>query len=115
MRAALESYPFQLKDVIAAMEKDRGARLQWIRADGGITHSRLSMQMIAGLLNTEVRIDKRHEASALGAAMLGFIGKGVLRFSDVEALIEKGPFNTYRPGQLDTGLVSAYDNWKKRL
>ena len=115
VRAALESYPFQLKDVIAAMEQDRGAALQWIRADGGLTHSRLSMHIIAGLLNTEVRIDKRHEASALGAAMLGFTGKGVLSFSDVQALIEKAPFDTCRPGQLDKGTEESYRLWKKRI
>jgi glycerol kinase len=115
VRAALESYPFQLKDVINAMEQDRGAGLQWIRADGGLTRSRLSMRIIAGLLHTEVRIDKRREASALGAAMLGFTGKKVLSLSDVEALIAEAPFETCRPGQLDTGLLSAYDNWKRRL
>ena len=120
VRAALESYPFQLKDVVSAMESDRGAALKWIRADGGITRSRLSMQMIADLLKTEVRIDKRHEASALGAAMLGFIGKGTLSFSDVEALMEKAPFDVYRPrilspGQQDNGLAASYELWKERI
>ncbi|MDR2477834.1 MAG: carbohydrate kinase, partial [Treponema sp.] len=115
VRAALESYPFQLKDVISAMEQDRGAALQWIRADGGLTHSKLSMQIIADLLSTGVRIDKRHEASALGAALLGFIGKGTLSFSDVEALINQAPLEIYHPGQLDKGVESAYDLWKKRI
>ena len=115
VRAALESYPFQLKDVISAMENDRGAALKWIRADGGITHSRLTMQMIADLLNTNVRIDKRHEASAMGAAMLGFIGKGTLSFTDVENLIQTAPYDEYRPGQINKGLESAHQLWKKRI
>jgi len=114
-RAALESYPFQLKDVISAMENDRGAALQWIQADGGLTRSRLSMQIIAGLLKTEVRIDKRHEASALGAAMLGFIGKGTLGFSDVERLIQTAPYDTYHPAQTDRNLDAAYRLWKERV
>ncbi len=115
VRAALESYPFQLKDVIDAMEQDRGAALQWIRADGGITHSRLSMQIIANLLKTEVRIDKRHEASALGAAMLGFIGKGTLSFSDVERLIQTASHDVYQPGQVNKGLEAAYQLWNQRI
>jgi len=115
VRAALESYPFQLKDVISAMEKDRGAALQWIRADGGLTHSELSMQIIADLLKTEVRIDKRHEASALGAAMLGFIGKGTLSFEDVDKLIQEAPHETYQPGREDVGLKTAYELWNKRI
>jgi len=115
VRAALESYPFQLKDVITAMEKDQGSAIKWIRADGGITHSKLTMQNIADLLNTEVRIDKRHEISALGAAMLGFIGKGTLSFSDVERLIQAAPFGEYRPGQNNKGLEAAYSLWNKRI
>ena len=121
VRAALESYPFQLLDVISAMENDRGAALhannslRWIRADGGLTHSKLSMQIIADLLKTEVRIDKRHEASALGAAMLGFIGKGALSLSDVENLIQSAPFDVYRPGQMNKGLEEAYGLWNKRI
>ena len=115
VRAALESYPFQLKDVISAMEKDRGAALKWLRASGGVTYSRLSMQIIADLLKTEVRIDKRHEASALGAAMLGFIGKGTLSFTDVEKLLEADPFDIYRPGQVSKSLDMSYQLWKKRI
>ena len=115
VRAALEAYPFQLKDVISAMEKDRGAALKGIKADGGITRSRLSMQIIADLLRTEVRIDKRHEASALGAAMLGFIGKGTLSFTDVEGLIQAAPYDMYHPGQANKGLEAAYRLWNKRI
>jgi len=115
VRAALESYPFQLKDVISAMENDRGTGLQWIRADGGVTHSKFTMQIIADLLKTEVRIDRRHEASVLGAAMLGFIGKGTLSFSEVEELTKKASFDTYYPRQLDKILVLSYDLWKDRV
>jgi len=73
------------------------------------------MQIIADLLSTEVRIDRRHEASALGAAMLGFIGKGVLSFSDVEDLTKQAPFDTYHPRPLDNDLVLSYDLWKNRV
>jgi glycerol kinase len=115
VRAALESYPFQLKDVITTMEKDRGADLKWIRADGGLTHSRLTMQIIADLLNTEVRIDKRHEASAMGAAMLGFIGKGTLNFTDVESLMQIAPYDEYHPNQTNKNLEESFRLWNKRI
>ena len=121
VRAAMESYPFQLKDVITAMEKDRGAALntnhrsRWIRADGGITHSRLSIQIIADLLKTEVRIDKRHEASAIGAAMLGLIGKGTLAFTEVESLLQAAPYDEYCPGQANKDLEAAYQLWNERI
>jgi glycerol kinase len=97
------------------MEKDRGAALQWIRADGGLTHSKPTMQIIADLLRTEVRIDKQHEASAMGAAMLGFIGKKTLSFTDVENLIQAAPYDKYHPGQINKGLETAYQLWNKRV
>jgi glycerol kinase len=115
VRAALESYPFQLKDVISAMEKDRGMSLQWIKADGGLTHSKPSMQMIANLIQAEVRIDKRRQASALGAALLGFIGSGALSFSDVAQLADTAPYDRYKPAPLDKNLQSSYNLWTQRI
>ncbi|GHU86824.1 glycerol kinase [Spirochaetia bacterium] len=115
IRAALEAYPFQLKDVISAMEQDQGAALKWIKSDGGLTRSGISMQMIADLLQTEVNIDKRREASALGAAMLGFIGKGTLSFKEAEQLIQNAPRDQYHPLNLDKNLKLSYDLWNKRI
>jgi glycerol kinase len=98
------------------MEKDRGAALRWIKADGGLTHSNISMRMIAGLLGTEVRIDKRHEASALGAALLALIGKGSLNFPEVEELARNSAHESYLPGpKLDKELESSYNQWLKRV
>jgi glycerol kinase len=115
VRAALESYPFQLKDVISAMEEDRGMALQWIKADGGLTRSGLSMQMAADLIQAEIRIDRRHEASALGAALLAFIGSGVLSFAEVERLVNDAPHDRYRPDHLDKNLRLSYDLWHQRI
>jgi glycerol kinase len=115
VRAAMESYPFQLKDVISAMEEDRGMPLQWIKADGGLTRSRLSMQMAADLIQAEVRIDRRREASALGAALLALIGGGILSFAEVEQLVNNAPHDLYRPDRLDKNLRSSYDLWHQRI
>jgi glycerol kinase len=121
VRAALEAYPFQLKDVVGAMEQDlqklqgTTGRLRWIRADGGLTNSKASMQMIADLLQTEVRIDLRHEGSALGAALLGFIGKGVFSLQDAENLINNAPFNTYSPKDAAEELKASYSLWHERV
>jgi glycerol kinase len=97
------------------MEQDRGTALQWIKADGGLTHSRPAMTMIAALLQTEVRIDKRRQASALGVALLACIGKGILTFSEVKSLAQKAPYDTYHPAHLDKNLESAYDLWNQRV
>ena len=115
VRAALESYPFQLKDVISAMEEDRGMAPQWIKADGGLTRSGLSMRMAADLIQAEIRVDRRREASALGAALLAFIGSGVLSFAEVEQLVNNAPFDWYKPDHLDKNLRLSYDLWNQRI
>jgi len=67
------------------------------------------------LLKTEVRIDKRHEASAIGAGLLGFIGNKTLKFTDVENLLNSAPYGIYHPNQTDKSHESAYELWKNRI
>jgi glycerol kinase len=112
VRAALESYPFQLKDVIGAMEGDMGTHLAWLKADGGLTASRLTMQYIADLLDTEVIIDKRKEASAFGTALLAFIYHGILSMDDIVALFASGERASYRPApDGDSYIKKNYERW----
>lgn len=83
-RAALESVAYQIKDVIAAMEKDGGAPLSELKLDGGMTRNRFLMQLIADLLGVRIATIGLEEASALGAAYMAGLKAGV--FKDIEAL-----------------------------
>lgn len=99
IRAALESYPFQLKDVISAMEQDIESKILWIKADGGLTNSKLTMKYIANLLETKVIIDDRKEASAYGAALLAFLQNNTLTFEQIEDMINKSSHKSFSPAQ----------------
>lgn len=99
VRAALESYPFQLKDVVGAMESDIGSRIAWLKADGGMTNSRLTMRYITALLDTDVIIDERKEASAFGAALLAFIERKILTLDAAGKLIADSGHETFHPSQ----------------
>jgi glycerol kinase len=46
VRAALESIPYQIADVIAAMEKDAKLSLKELMADGGITSNKFVIQFL---------------------------------------------------------------------
>ena len=50
VRAALESIPYQIKDVIQAMEQDTGIDLEALMVDGGITANGFVVQFLADLL-----------------------------------------------------------------
>ena len=77
VRAALESIPYQIKDVIGAMEQDSGIPLQQLRVDGGITANRFVMQFLADLLQTDVVNIEIQDVSALGAAYMAGLQQGI--------------------------------------
>jgi len=97
VRAALESIPFQIMDVIDAMEADTGITLRELRVNGGITANKFVMQFLADLLQKDVLNIDFPDISALGAAYLAGLKAGV--FKDIEHL------RTLKKHQL-TGLSS---------
>jgi glycerol kinase len=76
-RAALESIAFQSAEVLAAMQRDSGARLAELRVDGGATANSLLMQFQADLLGVPVVRPRVAETTALGAAYLAGLAVGV--------------------------------------
>jgi glycerol kinase len=110
IRAALESIPFQIKDVIEAMEKDAGVELQALKADGGITANRFVMQMLADLLNKEVVTIGMADVSALGAALLAGLKAGV--YKDIDSIEKLNAHqNSYSP--IDTSkALKSYQGWQ---
>jgi glycerol kinase len=110
VRAALESIPYQIKDVINAMETDADISLREINADGGITNNKFIMQMMADLLNKEVATINMPDVSALGAALLAGLKSGV--YESIEALKSiHSDKNYYLP--LDIAAANqSYKGWQ---
>ena len=52
VRAALESIPYQIKDVIVAMESDTTISLQQLMVDGGISSNNFIIRFLADLLES---------------------------------------------------------------
>jgi glycerol kinase len=75
-RAALEGIAHQVRDVLAAMEKDAGIRLKELRVDGGACANNLLMQFQADLLGVPVARPRISETTALGAAYLAGLATG---------------------------------------
>jgi glycerol kinase len=111
VRAALESIPFQIKDVIAAMEQDSGIQLQGLKVDGGITANRFVMQFLADLLNTNVVNIGMEEVSALGAAYMAGLQKGIFR--DIDQLKKLSVAEKQFSPKPDTDKAhNSYEGWK---
>jgi len=78
-RAALEATAFQASEVLQAMERDSGVRLETLRVDGGMTDNELLMQCQADILDRTVVRPLIKETTALGAAFAAGLAIGVFR------------------------------------
>ena len=70
VRATLDGIACRVYEVVTAMAQDAGQRPPHLKVDGGPSGSPYLMQMIADLLNLEVRVSASLEATAIGIANL---------------------------------------------
>lgn len=113
VRAALESIPYQIKDVIVAMEADAGLSLQQLMVDGGITTNRFILGFLSDLLEKKVVSMGMPDVSALGAAYMAGLKAGV--YKDIARL--KGlnnDENILEPSQSNKAKI-GYEGWLKVL
>ncbi|MGD7043768.1 glycerol kinase GlpK [Jeotgalibacillus proteolyticus] len=76
IRATLESLAYQTKDVLDAMEKDSGIKLNRLRVDGGMVKNDFLMQFQSDMLRVPVECPVISETTALGAAYLAGLAVG---------------------------------------
>ena len=81
-RAALESVCLQTRDLMAAMEADRGAAIDRLRVDGGMVENAWLLQALADIVDVAVERPRIIETTALGAAYLAGLQAGVFRSID---------------------------------
>jgi glycerol kinase len=114
VRAALESIPYQIKDVVVAMEQDSGIKLEELKVDGGITANHFVMQFLADLLRVNVVNIGMEEVSALGAAYLAGLQQGI--FHDIGQLenLNVGR-KQFSPNTDAKNVRASYDGWKKAV
>jgi len=75
-RAALEAICYQTRDVLDAMVKDSGVRLEVLKVDGGATVNDTLMQLQADILGVPVVRPVVAETTALGAAYAAGLAVG---------------------------------------
>ena len=114
VRAALESIPYQVKDVITAMERDSDIPLAELKVDGGITANMFVMKYLSDLLGVDVVNIGLEEVSALGAAFMAGLEAGVFR--DLEQLQSlHSTVNRYSPGPEVENVHDCYRQWQAHI
>lgn len=114
VRAALESIPFQIADVLDVMQKESNAALTELKADGGITANGFVMQLLADVLGTPAVNRGLEEVSALGAALLAGLSSGL--YGGVESI----PWRSFQERRFSPGpgaviAQEAHAEWKRTV
>ena len=113
VRAALESIPYQIKDVIIAMEKDTKIELQQLMVDGGMSSNNFILRLLSDLLNKAVVNIGIPDVSALGAAYLAGLQQKV--FTDFDHLSQLNTEKEIVNPSGDEKAKAWYRGWKKAI
>jgi glycerol kinase len=114
-RAALEATAFQTRDVVEAMEKDSGIKLDVLRADGGMVADDLLMQFQADILDRPVvRPVTKDATTAVGAAYAAGLAVGY--FKDLNDLRANWMADrTWTPNLRNGKREEMYNLWKRAV
>ncbi len=113
-RAVLEATAFQTREVIEAIEKDSGIRLDVLRVDGGMVGNDLLMQFQADIAGRPVVRPAIHETTALGAAFAAGLATGF--FKDLEDLRSQWcEERSWAPAMEEASRERLYAQWKKAV
>ena len=86
VKAAIDSVAYQTKDLLLAMEKYSGMKINVIRVDGGMVNNESFVQFLSSLLLTNVDRPTIIETTSLGAAYLaGYQSKLFRSLSDIDS------------------------------
>ena len=114
-RAALEATAFQTRDVVEAMEKDSGIKLDVLRTDGGMVTDDLLMQFQADILDRPVvRPVTKDATTALGAAYAAGLAVGY--FKDLKDLRANWAVDhTWTPNGMNGQRDEMYKLWERAV
>lgn len=104
-RAMLEGICFSMLQLIRAIELS-GQPVQLVLASGGFTASAFWLQLMADILQKEIRVSEDADASARGACMVGMKARGIIRdWEEISAMIPDT--KSYKPDP-DPGKAELY-------
>jgi len=113
-RATLESIAYQIRDVFEVMQREAGAPLQALLADGGATRNQTLMQFQADMLGVPVLASEVSDVSALGAAYLAGLTVGLWSSREQIAALER-PHVRYEPEMSASRREALYAGWQEAI
>ena len=113
-RAVLEASAYQTREVVEAIEKDSGIRLDVLRVDGGMVVNDLLMQFQADILDRPVVRPAVRETTALGAAFAAGLATGFFKdLNDLKSWWEED--RSWTPRLAAVERERLYKQWQKAV
>jgi len=113
VRATLDGIACRVYEVVMAMSQDLGQAPPYLKVDGGPSGNPYLMQMIADLLNLEVRVSAALEATAIGIANLAGVSALGTTFDQLSANWKSETVYTPKIGEKERKKKLAY--WNKAV
>lgn len=114
VRAAIESIAYQIKDAIDLMSIETGIKPKEIRADGGLTKSKVFMQFQADMLGITVVKTEIEDLSLMGSVYLAGLGSGIWKdFAKIKELRRQDA--VYKPKMNLRIRDEKYRGWKEAV
>jgi glycerol kinase len=113
VRAALEAMAFSTQEVLEAMTADARVALSELQVDGGAAANDWLMQFQADLLGVGVARPDLVETTALGAAGLAGLARGVWRAA--EDFLAGRRFDRFTPGRDAAASVARVGEWRRAV
>lgn len=114
IRAALEAIAYQSADLVAAMERDAGIKINALRVDGGASANDFLMAFQSDILGVELQRPAVVETTALGAAYLAGLSCGY--WSGVDELkIQRKVEREFVPSMTEEDRAAALAGWRSAV
>ena len=114
IRATLESIAYETYDVLKAMEKDMGVKLNELKVDGGASANNFLLQTQADLIDSTVIRPSCLESTAMGAAFLAGLAVGYWESRDELRTIHSID-RIYKPEISAEERKKKLDGWEKAV
>ena len=107
VRAALDCIAYQITDIVEAMRRSAGMKIEELRVDGGPTRNAYLMQFQSDLLGIPVRVPDQEELSGIGAAYAAGMAVGMYN----DTVFSRLNRTAYQPEMPDSVRKAKTDGW----
>ena len=113
IRATLEGVNYRLKDILNAVERESGVKMDTLRIDGGLSMNNFFAQNMADILNCAIQRPSVLEATSLGAAQLAGLAVDFWTMDELETKLEIE--KSFEPSISEEEIDEKYAIWTDRV